>query len=33
MKLNWAKYSVLCDQNQNSIFQLTQCELYIPIVT
>ena len=33
MELNWTKYSVLCNQNQNSIFQRTKCELYIPIVT
>ena len=33
MKLNWTKYSVLCNQNQNSIFQITKSELYIPIVT
>ena len=33
MKLNWTKYSVLCNQNQNSIFQITKCELYIPVVT
>ena len=31
MELNWTKYSVLCNQNQNSIFQIT--ELYIPVVT
>ena len=24
---------MLCNQNQNSIFQITKCELYIPIVT
>ena len=33
MELNWTKYSVLCNQNQNSIFQITKNELYIPIVT
>ena len=33
MELNWTKYSVLCNQNLNSIFQITKCELYIPIVT
>ena len=33
MELNWTKYSVLCNQNQNLIFQITKCELYIPIVT
>ena len=33
MELNWKKYSVLCNQNQNSIFQITKSELYIPIVT
>ena len=33
MELTWTKYSVLCNQNQNSIFQITKCELYIPIVT
>ena len=32
-ELNWTKYSVLCNQNQNSIFQITKCELYIPIAT
>ena len=24
---------MLCNQNQNSIFQLTKCKLYIPVVT
>ena len=24
---------MLCNQNQNSIFQITKCEFYIPIVT
>ena len=33
MELSWTKYSVLCNENQNSIFQITKCELYIPIVT
>ena len=33
MELNRTKYSVLCNQNQNSIFQITKCELHIPIVT
>ena len=33
MELNWTKYSVLCNQNQNSICQIRKCELYIPIVT
>ena len=33
MELNWTKYSVLCNQIQNSIFQIKKCELYIPIVT
>ena len=33
MELNWTIYSVLCNQNQNSIFQITKRELYIPIVT
>ena len=33
MELNWTKYSVLCNQDQNSILQITKCELYIPIVT
>ena len=33
MELNWTKYSVLFNQNQNSIFQITKSELYIPIVT
>ena len=33
MELNWTKYSMLCNRNQNSIFQITKCELYIPIVT
>ena len=33
MKLNWTKYSVLCNQNQSSIFQITKGELYIPVVT
>ena len=33
MELNWSKYSVLCNQNQNSIFQITKSEWYIPTVT
>ena len=33
MELNWTKHSVLCNQNQNSIFQITKCEFCIPIVT
>ena len=33
MELNWTKYSVLCNQDQNSIFQITKSELYIPTVT
>ena len=33
MELNGKKYSMLCNQNQNSIFQITKCELYIPVVT
>ena len=32
MELNWTEYSVLCNQNQNSIFQVTKGELYIPVV-
>ena len=32
-ELNWTKYSVLCNQNQNSVFQITKGELYIPVVT
>ena len=33
MKLNWTKFSVLYNQGHNSIFQITKCELYMPIVT
>ena len=33
MELNWTKYSVLCSQDHNSIFQITKGELYIPVVT
>ena len=33
MELNWTKFSVLCNQHQNSIFQITKGELYIPVVT
>ena len=33
LELNWTKYSVLCNQNRNSIFQITKCELYIPLNT
>ena len=29
MELNWTKYLVLCNQNQNSISQITKGELYI----
>ena len=32
-ELNWTKYSVLCNQNQNSIFQITKTEMYTPVVT
>ena len=33
MELNWTKYLVLCNQNQNLISQITKVELYIPVVT
>ena len=33
MELNWTKFSVLCSQDQNSIFQIIRGELYIPVVT
>ena len=33
MELNWTKYSVLCNEDQNSIFQITKGELYYPVVT
>ena len=33
MELNWTKYSVLCNQNQNPIFQITKGELYVPVMT
>ena len=33
MELNWTKYSVFRSINQNSIFQVTKGELYIPVVT
>ena len=33
MELNWTKYSVLSTANQNSVFQITKGELYIPVVT
>ena len=33
MELNWTKYSALCNQDQNSMFQITKGELYIPVVT
>ena len=33
MELNWTKYSVLCNQNQNSIFQIAKSELYILVMT
>ena len=33
MGLNWTKYSALCNQSQNSIFQITKIELYIHIAT
>ena len=32
-ELYWTNYSVLCNQNQNSIFQITKTEMYIPVVT
>ena len=33
MELNWTKYSVLNSIDQDSIFQITKGELYIPVVT
>ena len=33
LELNWTKYSVLCNQNRNSVFQITKGEFYIPVVT
>ena len=33
MELNWTRYSVLCNQNHNSIFQITKSELYIHVAT
>ena len=33
MELNWTQNSVLSSINQNSIFQITRGELYIPVVT
>ena len=33
MELNWTKFSVLCSQDQNSIFQIIRGELYIPVKT
>ena len=33
MEQNWTKYSVLRSINQNSIFQITKGELYIPVLT
>ena len=33
MELNWTKYSVLSTINQDSVFQITKGELYIPAVT
>ena len=32
-ELNWTKYSVLSSISQDSIFQITKGELYIPVVT
>ena len=32
-ELSWTKYSVLCNQNQNSIFQITKTEMYVPVAT
>ena len=32
-ELDWTRYSVLSTINQNSIFQITKCEIYIPVVT
>ena len=32
MELNWTKFPVLCNQDQNSIFQITKGEMYIPVV-
>ena len=33
MELNWTNFSVLCNQDQNSIFQVTKGELYLRVVT
>ena len=33
MELNWTKFSVLYNQDQNSMFQITKGELHIPVVT
>ena len=33
MELSWTKYSILSSTDQNSIFQITKRELYIPVVT
>ena len=33
IELNWRKYSVLYNQDHNSIFQIAKGELYIPVVT
>ena len=33
VELNWTKLSLLCNQDQNSIFEIAKCEMYIPIVT
>ena len=33
MELHWTKYSVLSTTYQDSIFQITKGELYIPVVT
>ena len=32
-ELNWTKYSILCNKDQRSIFQVTKGELYIHVVT
>ena len=33
MELNWTELSILCNQDQNSIFQIAKFDIYIPIVT
>ena len=33
LELNWTKDCVMCDDNNNTTFKITNTKLYVPIVT